>query len=67
MSKISKMQGVPAYLETLKSDGVRRHISWCVHSIHLGHHQYECTCKESPYNDGLCHSAKRCAYYQKRG
>lgn len=64
---VRHMQGVPAHLEVVKSDGERRNIAWCVHSIHLGNHRYECTRKESPYNDELCHGAKRCAYYRKRG
>lgn len=64
MPRVREMQDVPAHLETLKSDGVRRQIPWCEHSNHLGYHQYECTCTESPYYGELCHSAKQCPYYR---
>ena len=64
---VRHMQGVPAHLETPKNtDGITQRVPWCVHSFHLGHHQYECTCTESPYNGILCHSAKRCPYYTKK-
>lgn len=66
MPKVSQMQGVPAHLETLKSDGKRRYISRCIHSIHKGNHKYECTCKYSAYNDQLCRSSKNCDYYEER-
>lgn len=63
MARVRDMQGVPAQLETLKSDGKRRHIAWCKYSKHLGKHVYECTKKESPYFNIKCTSSRNCDFY----
>lgn len=65
MPKVKQMQGVPAHLEVLKSDGKRRSISKCIYSEHKGNHKYECKCKKSPYNLKECHNSKNCDYYKE--
>lgn len=67
MSKISEMQGVPAHLEILKSDGKRRNISRCRYSVHKGKHLYLCDCISSGYYKKECHSCAHCVYYKEKG
>ena len=65
MASVKQMQGVSAYLEPLRSDGIRRNISWCKYSRHMGKHVYMCGCEASPYYGKECHSAKQCDFYLK--
>ena len=60
---VRHMQGVPAHIEYLKSDSIRRNIAHCKFSKHLGKKNYICICTDSPHNETACNSSSRCDYY----
>ncbi len=65
MPKVSQMQGVPAQLEYLKSDGKRRSISKCIFSEHQGARVYICTCPLSVRYNEECHNSRNCMQYEE--
>ena len=64
MARVRDMQGVPAHIETLKSDGKRRHISHCIYSKGKKGN-YICKCTKSPNYNLECHSSSKCAHYSE--
>lgn len=66
MARLKQMQGVPAHLETLKTDGKRRHPSHC--KFHKGKGKARtCDC-ERCFNYLLnCKSTAKCDYYEEMG
>ena len=60
------MQGVPAHIETLKSDGRRRHPSYCIFAQGKGTNRM-CNNSKCPMYCGRCKSAAKCDYYKERG
>ena len=65
MARVSQMQGVPAHLEVLKSDGTRRHPSYCIFADGKGHERI-CTSPQSSNYYKRCRSAKNCVYYERK-
>lgn len=65
MSRVSEMQGVPAHITTLKSDGIRRHPSYCIFAEGKGKARI-CTCAQGPNYYKHCNSAARCDYYERK-
>ena len=63
MPKVSQMQGVSAHLTTLKSDGKRRHPSYCIFADGKGKNRI-CTSPQSYNYRKHCTSAKSCEYYE---
>lgn len=66
MPTVSQMQGVPAHLTTLKSDGKRRHPAHCIFAEGKGKER-KCTCPQCEMYIEHCSSAKNCNYYEERG
>lgn len=64
MAKASQMQGVSAYLTTLKSDGKRRHPSHCIHAEGKGKER-KCTCPQCVMYNEHCRSSVHCDYYEE--
>ncbi len=64
MPKVSQMQGVPAHLETLKSDGIKRHPAWCKFAEGK-RSERTCKNKKCPIYLTHCSSAAKCQYYEK--
>lgn len=65
MAKVSQMQGVPAHLTTLKSDGKRRHPAHCLFAEGKGKAR-KCTCPQSTNYNCLCRSSVHCDYYEEK-
>ena len=65
MPRVSQMQGVPAHLTTLKSDGKRRHPAHCIFAEGKGIERM-CTCPQCEIYYRHCGSAKSCNYYEER-
>lgn len=65
MARVREMQGTPAQIVTLKSDGKRRHPSHCIFAEGKGANR-KCSNAISPMNNEHCNSAKRCEYYEER-
>ena len=65
MARVREMQGVPAHLEYLKSDGKRRHPSHCIYADGKGSNRI-CTSTESPIYNQVCHSSKYCDFYREK-
>lgn len=65
MPKISQMQGVPAHLETLKSNGIRRHPAHCIFAKGKGASR-SCTSPLSPFYLQHCSSAAKCDFYKPK-
>lgn len=65
MPKVSQMQGVPAHLTTLKSDGKRRNPARCIFAYGVGKKRI-CTSPQSTFYNAQCTSAKNCDYYEER-
>lgn len=65
MARVRDMQGVPAQITTLKSDGERRHPAWCIYAEGKGKSRF-CTCPLSEIYMEHCSSASRCSHYQKK-
>ncbi len=63
MAKVRQMQGVPAQLTYLKSDGIRRHPAHCIFSEGTGQNR-TCTNIHSPKFNMNCKSSKQCEYYE---
>lgn len=64
MASVKQMQGVSAYITTLKSnDGKRRHKSRCVFYVKEGKY---CDCPQNLnfYND-ICGGSSKCQYYEE--
>lgn len=65
MAKINEMQGVPAHLVYLKSDGKRRHPAHCKFHEGIGKKRI-CYCKDNREMYLLnCKSAKNCDFYEE--
>lgn len=64
MPRVRDMQGVPAQVTTLKSDGVRRHPAHCIFAEGKGTSRC-CTCPHSPVYLKHCKSAAKCDFYEK--
>ena len=64
MSRVREMQGVPAQLEYLKSDGKRRHPAHCIFREGTGK-SCICTNPLSKTYYEHCNSAKNCDYYEE--
>ena len=65
MARVRDMQGVPAHIVTLKSDGIRRHPSYCIFADGKGKNRV-CTCPQSPTYYKNCNSAAKCNYYDRK-
>lgn len=65
MARVREMQGVPAHIETLKSDGKRRHPAHCIFSEGKGTKRI-CTCPQGPKYYEHCTSSAKCNYYEER-
>lgn len=64
MARVRDMQGVPAQLEYLKSDGKRRHPAHCI--FHEGTRKKRiCTNPQCEIYYKHCNSAKNCSYYEE--
>lgn len=63
MARVRDMQGVPAHLEYLKSDGKRRHPAYCIFREGTGKSRI-CTNPAGPKYRQSCNSAKNCDYYE---
>lgn len=65
MPKVSQMQGVPAHLEVIKSDGHRRHPARCIYAEGSGRNR---KCNYSNYTNYKCecHNASHCEVYEER-
>lgn len=64
MAKVRDMQGVPAHLEYLKSDGKRRHPAYCI--FHEGKGAMRiCVNPQSELYYKNCKSSKNCDYYEE--
>lgn len=63
MARVRDMQGAPAQLEYLKSDGKRRHPSYCIFHEGTGKARI-CDNPHSSIYRQNCNSAKNCDYYE---
>ncbi len=63
MPKVREMQGVSAHLVSLKSDGRRRHPSYCIFAEGKGKSR-QCTCPQSPIYYDYCNSASKCEFFE---
>lgn len=63
MARVRDMQGVPAHLEYLRSDGKRRHPSYCVFHEGAGKSRI-CANPAGPKYRQPCTTAKNCDYYE---
>ena len=59
------MQGVPAHLTVLKSDGIQRHPARCIFAEGRGRKRM-CTSPQSQMYYKHCSSAKNCDYYEEK-
>ncbi|MBE6580187.1 MAG: hypothetical protein E7650_01055 [Ruminococcaceae bacterium] len=64
MARVRDMQGCPAHLVTLKSDGKRRHPSRCIFAVGKAPNRY-CTNEQSPVWKDKCSSAAKCDFYEE--
>jgi len=64
MPRVRDMQGTPAQLEYLKSDGNRRHPAHCMFHEGTGRSRI-CTNPQSKKYYENCHSAKNCDHYEE--
>lgn len=65
VARVRDMQGVPAQLEYLKSDGKRRHPSYCIFHEGTGKKRI-CTNPQCEVYYKNCSSAKNCNYYEEK-
>ena len=65
MARVRDMQGVPAHIVILKSDGKRRHPSRCIFAEGVGTNRL-CTNPQCPIYYEHCKSAAKCNYYEER-
>lgn len=65
MANISKMQGTPFHIEVLKSEGERRHPSYCIYAEGKGKNRI-CTSPLCPLYSQPCRSAAKCDHYEKK-
>ena len=65
MPRVREMQGVSAHLVSLKSDGRRRHPSYCIFAEGKGKSR-QCTCPQSSIYYEHCNSASKCDYYEEK-
>ena len=65
MARVRDMQGVPAQIVTLKSDGKRRHPAHCIYAIGAGANRL-CANPQCPIYYKHCKSATRCNYYEEK-
>lgn len=65
MARVRDMQGVPSHIETLKSDGNRRHPSYCIFAEGIGAKRI-CTNPQCSLYYERCRSAAKCDYYEKK-
>ena len=65
VARVRDMQGVPAQLEYLKSDGKRRHPSYSIFHEGIGKNQ-TCTNPQCEVYYKNCSSAKNCNYYEEK-
>ena len=65
VARVGEMQGVPAHITTLKSDGIRRHPAPCVFADGKGRAR-RCMCPQSPVFYGQCTSAAKCDFYKRK-
>lgn len=65
MSRVREMQGVSAQIVTLKSDGKRRHPSYCIFAEGRGKSR-RCTCPQSTMYYEPCFSAAKCQFYERK-
>ena len=64
MAKVRDMQGVPAHLEYLKSDGKKRHPAHCIFHEGTGKARI-CTNPQCERYYDVCNSAKNCDFYEE--
>lgn len=64
MAQVREMQGVPAHVEYLKSDGKRRHPAHCIFHEGTGKNRI-CTNPQCEMYYEHCNSAKNCNYYEE--
>lgn len=64
MARVREMQGVPAHLEYLKSDGKRRHPAHCIFHEGTGANRI-CTNPRCEIYYKNCKTAKNCDYYEE--
>ena len=65
MPRVRDMQGVPAHIVALKSDGIRRHPAYCIFAEGKGKSRI-CTCPQNPNYYKHCSSAAKCDNYEKK-
>lgn len=65
MAKVKEMQGVPAHLEYLKTDGKRRHPAHCVFHDGVGRNRI-CTNTQSDMYNRHCNTSKNCDHYKEK-
>lgn len=65
MARVRDMQGVPAHIVTLKSDGKRRHPAHCIFAEGKGANRI-CTNPQCQKYYERCNSASKCDYYERK-
>lgn len=65
VARVRDMQGVPAQLEYLKSDGKRRHPPYCIFHEGTGKNRIYTNPQCEVYYKN-CSSAKNCNYYEEK-
>lgn len=65
MARVRNMQGTPAYLEYLRSDGKRRHPARCIFHEGKGRNRI-CLNPQSLVYKRNCNTSKNCNYYEER-
>lgn len=65
MARVRDMQGVPAHIVTLKSDGKRRHPAHCIFAEGKGEMRI-CTNPLCLLYYEHCKTAAKCDYYEER-
>ena len=65
MARVRDMQGVPAHIEVLKSDGHRRHPAHCIFHEGTGKSRVCTNPQNTTFYYEHCTSAKYCDYYEE--
>ena len=65
MPRVREMQGISAQIITLKSDGRRRHPSYCIYAEGKKADRI-CTNPQCPLYYQHCSTAAKCDYYEEK-
>lgn len=66
MARVRDMQGVPAQIEVLKSDGHRRHPAHCIFHEGKGKSRICTNPQNTPLYYKNCTTSKNCDYYEEK-